>query len=554
MRKYIFMAFSVLLSLPGFTESLSFKNLKSIPIQQGGRIKPLDTFAREVVQTVTGKSSFQGMPAIDLLFSWLMNPDHWGDVPAVEIQSLELKKRLGLDLGKKYFSQNQLQDLNALEPDFQTIHLKTQNEEKLTPQEENVNRLFTQISLLQRVRSGEVFSVIAHPQDPHQPWFSFVDLEPSQALRSLYLDAESLSKIEELKVILQGISHAYVGQDASTFYVTTTKLKQLLSELPKVEGYPFSKTISLEIFYNEFHPFRKAWIFYVMAVILLSLLTLTSAKAQIYLRTIGLAVSGVAFLSHVLGFYFRCVISGRAPVGNMYESVVWVSLGVMLFAYLLFYKHQKTGILVAACVVSAIGLILSDNLPMILDPSIRPLAPVLRSNFWLTIHVLTITLSYAAFALVMALGNWVLVKYALGHDVQDIRGWVKYSYQAMQIGVLLLAAGTILGGVWADYSWGRFWGWDPKEVWALIALLLYLAVIHGRYAGWLNDFWMTAASILAFQGVLMAWYGVNFVLGVGLHSYGFGSGGLLYVLMYVAIQVLFIGGVWCYKIKSTSFS
>ncbi|NQW44239.1 MAG: cytochrome c biogenesis protein CcsA, partial [Deltaproteobacteria bacterium] len=115
-----------------------------------------------------------------------------------------------------------------------------------------------------------------------------------------------------------------------------------------------------------------------------------------------------------------------------------------------------------------------------------------------------------------------------------------YMYRAMQIGVVLLAAGTILGGVWADYSWGRFWGWDPKEVWALIALLLYLAVLHGRFSGWLRGFGFAATTVVSFLGVLMAWYGVNFVLGVGLHSYGFGSGGMGWVMSYVGIQVAFI--------------
>ena len=95
----------------------------------------------------------------------------------------------------------------------------------------------------------------------------------------------------------------------------------------------------------------------------------------------------------------------------------------------------------------------------------------------------------------------------------------------MQVGVLLIAAGTILGGVWADYSWGRFWGWDPKEVWALITLLVYLIPLHGRFAGWVNTFWLVVASVVCFLSVIMAWYGVNFVLGVGLHSYGFVEGG-----------------------------
>jgi hypothetical protein len=121
-----------------------------------------------------------------------------------------------------------------------------------------------------------------------------------------------------------------------------------------------------------------------------------------------------------------------------------------------------------------------------------------------------------------------------------IQTYSLYMYRAIQIGVVLLAAGTILGGVWADYSWGRFWGWDPKEVWALIALLLYLAVLHGRFTGWLRGFGFVTCTVVSFLGVLMAWYGVNFVLGVGLHSYGFGTGGMSYVLAYVAAQVAFI--------------
>jgi ABC-type transport system involved in cytochrome c biogenesis permease subunit len=111
----------------------------------------------------------------------------------------------------------------------------------------------------------------------------------------------------------------------------------------------------------------------------------------------------------------------------------------------------------------------------------------------------------------------------------------------VQVGVLLLTAGTILGGVWADYSWGRFWGWDPKETWALIADLGYLAVLHGRFSGWLRTFGSLASSVVCFTGVVMAWYGVNFVLGVGLHSYGFGGGGVHYVTAIVVLQLLYVG-------------
>ena len=115
-----------------------------------------------------------------------------------------------------------------------------------------------------------------------------------------------------------------------------------------------------------------------------------------------------------------------------------------------------------------------------------------------------------------------------------------FTYRAMQVGVWLLAAGTILGGVWADYSWGRFWGWDPKEVWALIALLGYLAVLHAKHGGWVHQFGLAALCAFCFSLVVMAWYGVNFVLGAGLHSYGFGGGGTPFVVSAVCLQAVWV--------------
>jgi ABC-type transport system involved in cytochrome c biogenesis permease subunit len=155
---------------------------------------------------------------------------------------------------------------------------------------------------------------------------------------------------------------------------------------------------------------------------------------------------------------------------------------------------------------------------------------------------MTITLSYAAFALALGIANITLGHYLLGAPKQAvINNLSRFTYKAVQIGVLLLAAGIILGGVWADYSWGRFWGWDPKEVWALVALLGYLAMLHARFAGWVGQRGLAALSVVCFSLVVMAWYGVNFVLGAGLHSYGFGGGGQIYVLAGVAMQLAYVG-------------
>jgi ABC-type transport system involved in cytochrome c biogenesis permease subunit len=204
--------------------------------------------------------------------------------------------------------------------------------------------------------------------------------------------------------------------------------------------------------------------------------------------------------------------------------------------------------------------------------NISLLMPVLRDNFWLTMHVLTITASYGAGALAWGLGNIALGYYLFGRyrDPGEVRveeiaeehqpagddqpsaealarrppevcaALGTFIYKATQVAVLLLAAGTILGGLWADVSWGRFWGWDSKEVWALISLLIYLAILHGRYAGMFGNFGLAVGSVFGATAILVAWYGVNFVLGSGLHSYGEGSGGKLWVFTILGINWIYV--------------
>ena len=199
----------------------------------------------------------------------------------------------------------------------------------------------------------------------------------------------------------------------------------------------------------------------------------------------------------------RCLIAGRPPVTNMYESIIWVSFAVSFFGMIFFARYRTPVYLLAALPVSLVALLLVHQMPIAMPSSIDPLVPVLRDNFWLTIHVLTITLSYAAFALAMGFGHILLFRYArnpvAARADQPMHFWL---YRVLQLGVILLAAGTILGGVWANYSWGRFWGWDPKETWALIALLCYILTLHGRLAGWWTQFGLVVASVGLFSGGL----------------------------------------------------
>jgi len=313
-------------------------------------------------------------------------------------------------------------------------------------------------------------------------------------------------------------------------------LGRRLSELaPGV--YPAPKDLGVEIQYNRVKPFRFAWIAYLLGFLLLLASFPLAAKG---VGRAGIALVLVGFAFHAYGMGLRVYISGRPPVTNMYESVVWVAWGAMLFALIFEAVYKARYFAVAAAGLATLCLILADNVP-ILDGSIEPLVPVLRDNMWLTVHVLTITLGYAAFLLAMGLGHLNLGLYFFApRKTALFKTLSLFLYRALQVGTLLLATGTMLGGVWASYSWGRFWGWDPKETWAFIALLGYLAVLHSRMVGWIREFGMAVGAILGFLLVLMAWYGVNFVLGTGLHSYGFGSGGYVYVGGFVAFEVLVI--------------
>lgn len=452
-----------------------------------------------------------------------------------------------------------------------------------------------------------------------------------------------------------------------------------------VGGYPSEAEMEREVHFNAFAPFFHAPSAYGSAMLLFLLALVAnglSTRSTSPVGRLGSTLYLVGLLSFVIGiglevygFYLRVRISGWAPVSNMYETVIWVALVTSVIGLILELASRKIYPGLAASGVALMATLLAANVSL-LDPNIKALQPVLRSNYWLVIHVLTIVSSYAAFALSMGLGligtmyyltatyrrdvgygelsrplRWSLPVMAVGVyaltcsytatgpaffsstggfyiaaglaylggiptimgltslvgeavsrwmlpqrtamaiassaasaseevsqavtgplSVQEILAKVSQSagpklsareqamlataarikpisnfvYRAMQVGVLLIAAGTILGGVWADYSWGRFWGWDPKEVWALISLLVYLIPLHGRFAGWVNTFGLIAASVVCFSSVLMAWYGVNFVLGVGLHSYGFVEGGSQGAVSACAIAIMAVvaGAAW----------
>jgi ABC-type transport system involved in cytochrome c biogenesis permease subunit len=350
---------------------------------------------------------------------------------------------------------------------------------------------------------------------------------------------------EQVLASYRNVRQAYVAGDADKFEQASQKFFDTLREVSeKVGPYPGEDTpaqrlagivqgrppanpsqalLDLELRFNRVQPFMWAWI--------LMLVSMTCFIGHLIVQSracylLGFVIFALSFALQAFGFYARVAIAGRPPVSNMYETVVWVSFMSSVFALILELIYRRGLIILAGTMVSTLGLVLADQLPLVLDPKISPIVPVLRSNYWLTIHVLTEVSSYAGGTLAWGLGNIALGMLAFGTPRREVlKTLSQFSYRAMQIAVLLLAAGTFLGGWWAAESWGRFWGWDPKEVWALIALVCYVIPLHLRYIGLVRDFGLAVSAVLCYAAIVMSWYGVNFVLGAGLHSYGFGGGG-----------------------------
>lgn len=520
-------------SRPEMRSGFDWSGVEAWAIQDRGRIKPFDTFAQESVLFIMGKTRWNGMRAPEVIFSWLTGfQEDWEQEQFIRVDYKPLKEALGLEEKRQYFSPDEVKSATGLLTLLREASQKQQRKERLTTLDKKALELDNKRALLEAVVQGSALIILPNPQGMDEAWFPISALTDGGVLP---YDTESKDRFA---LALRKMVDAFINNNKDEWNDAGIEVGSTLRQTLAEGKYPTPSEIQIEIHYNQFHPFRWAWILYTAALIFL-IFGLVKGKVQI--NRLGLLFLVGGFVLHSYGFFLRCWIAGRPPVTNMYESVIWVTWGTVLFSLIIHWSYKNLMIPAASLVFAIAGLVLADNLPSVLDPGIHPLVPVLRSNFWLTIHVLCITLSYAAFAVATCLGNLNLGIYIFKpKKVELAQQNILFMYRAMQIGVVLLAAGTILGGVWADYSWGRFWGWDPKEVWALIALLFYIAVLHGRFTGWLKGFGFVAATVLSFLGVVMAWYGVNFVLGVGLHSYGFGSGGLSYVLTYLVAQIIWV--------------
>ncbi|MES2525731.1 MAG: cytochrome c biogenesis protein CcsA [Bdellovibrionota bacterium] len=285
----------------------------------------------------------------------------------------------------------------------------------------------------------------------------------------------------------------------------------------------------LELKYFKWNPFLWALLLSLAAI---CAFVLTRNRAY------GTTLTVLTVLVQIAAMTLRVLISGRAPVTNMYETVMFSGFGALVISSIITLYRKEISFILAGLGYNVLCLMMMKFANGMLDPGISPLVPVLRDNFWLSTHVTTVILSYAALALSWLLANSILIRDSLGKlKSEDYRYQVDLTYTCIKFGVVLLAGGVILGGVWADYSWGRFWGWDPKETWSLIVLLVYMAILHGKGTTWVPPKRFIPLVAGAFMSVMMAWFGVNYILASGLHSYGFSEGGAIFLGSFFITQI-----------------
>ncbi|MHC5019772.1 MAG: cytochrome c biogenesis protein [Planctomycetota bacterium] len=509
---------------------------RHVAVQDNGRVKPLEAFARESVRMVFKKEKWEREDPLVTLLRWSGASETVGESHyLLRVEHAELRAAIGVadavyPKGHEREGQSRLlfafEELRGNEAYWRLIESgsakdRDDRKDEITTAERKAMELHPGFNRLGLILRGRLPRLIATPTGETGRWLAPAEVPPSGHPGS----GAAAAWAQLSKAVADGAD--------------TTTLSRAMYDASRAvgaehQGDPY--VLSKEVHYFRFHPIGKAlWFYGLGALVMLALLPVQKRWAP----WVGAVPIVAAFLMHGYGMLIRVQISGRPPVTDMYESILWASWTVMLFAFILTAFLRVRAYILVGGAVSWVLLAFTGTGLMPLDPAISPLVPVLKNNFWLTIHVPIIVASYGAFALAWGLG-YVAMGYAAfaPHQRDVVNKMSRYIYRAMQIGVLFLGAGTILGGVWAAESWGRYWGWDPKEVGALLAFLIYVAALHGRFAGWWHNFGLAVSAVMGFFGVLMAWIGVN-ILGAGLHAYGFAEGGMLPVVL----VALFVGSL-----------
>ncbi len=468
-------------------------------IQDNGRMKPVNTFASELLRKISRKNTYEGLDANQVFVSMLEFPRLWMEAPIMTLKrgNDSIREIIGVSKEAKHFSLMDLIDeegYNKLGPYIEEAS-KTTNKNQF---QKDFIKTYENFYLLNQALSGSIFKIFPLPDDYNNRWVSYPELAEVN-----YKEADSAFARNILPYYFETLREARKTKD----YNAAEELLDGITNFQKKFGanvMPSESRISTEVLYNKVDIFNRLYKYFalfgmVMFVFIIVQIFNENKIINTLIKVCKYTI-WIFFIMLTLGLIARWYVSGHAPWSDAYESIIYVGWATVLFGLTLGRKSYLT-IASTAFVAAIILWVAHENW---IDPSISNLQPVLDS-YWLMIHVAVIVASYGPFTLGMILGLTSLL------------------LMALTVGLVMLSIGNFLGGQWANESWGRYWGWDPKETWALISIMIYAFVIHMRIVPGLSGRWgFNFAAVVAYASIMMTYFGVNFYLS-GLHSYASGD-------------------------------
>ena len=517
-----------------------------------GRMMPVNTYASEMLRKLSKQDTYEGFDANQVFLSIQESPMLWYNVPIIYLKLKKgdsIRKLIGVDIDAKYvpladfFSERGEYKLAPYLDEAYKAQIPNGFQKEFKETDQRVNLLYNTIE-------GMSLKIFPIPNDENNKWISNFDYkkDTSKIKDSLYSNFIK----NGFRAYLFTLNQAKESGD----FEETEKLLEAFKKTQHRYGGDVMLSddkVKTEVLYNKYDIFKKLFSWYLYAGSLLFILLI----AQIFndkRKVVNVSVTVFKFIIlglfilHTAGLIVRWYISGHAPWSDAYESMIYVAWATMFFG-LAFGRKSDLTIASTAFVTAMILMIAHWNW---MDPAIANLQPVLNS-YWLMIHVAVIVASYGPFTLGMILGVVALIlmifttksnKIKMDLNIKEL---TVINEMALTVGLVMLTIGNFLGGMWANESWGRYWGWDPKETWALISIMIYAFVIHMRLIPGLRGSWFfNLMSIVAFSSILMTYFGVNFYL-AGLHSYASGDQIVSVKFIGIAFGIVAVLGLFAYR-------
>ena len=509
----------------GFDKAHADKFGHLIVQDSSGRMKPMDTLSHEILAKLNRNDTFMGLSSNQVVLGMMLRPDAWREIAIIRTGDKEVNKLIGLPEGAKTAAFAQFFEFPDEISGYKLAQLVDEANRKAPGKRDKFDKALLQVdervNVAYMVYTGSLVRMWPKANDKNHKWDATIE-----ALQGL-----SPKESEMVRLLAIGYFGSIDEAMKSGDWKNADEALARIDKFQRFVGasvYPNDTKSKVEIFYNKANVFEQLWPLYFVVGFTLLILSfikiIKPAFREEWLSKVSFSLLVLFFAAHTAGLVMRWYISGHAPWSNGYESMIYIGWASVLAGFI----FSKRSMMTMAATAIMTGLILFVAHLNWMDPQVTNLVPVLQS-YWLAIHVAMITASYGFLGLGALLGMITLILFILKNEKNSnrlnlaIKELNAINEMSLIVGLVLLTIGNFLGGVWANESWGRYWGWDPKETWALVTILVYAVVIHLRMIkGAYSDYIFSVVSLLAFTAVLMTYFGVNYYL-AGMHSYAKGD-------------------------------